>query len=296
MSANRKLACTVAVLLVSVVAVWLLLQLGWGGVLVLVAAVIGGVVAQRRLAARRPIGESLETTSLVASGLPTSDETVFLDLAASVHWRTRASESYHPELARAFVLEQARHVTSIWAPAQYSLAQHELAARLGRPQPGASGQLEIWATDVRLELPEAVQQHLAKMDEAQRRGLLWEVDALNETKVRTYLREDALQTPASALVWWLARNQDSVERAVELIDVLTKLSLFANGRKAADDAAEAQLLIGAIERLDESARRPTAHGLAEALDQADLPDLSKALRDRFNLPTLRPIVDLQAAP
>ncbi|MEU8224932.1 hypothetical protein [Kribbella sp. NPDC048915] len=259
-------------------------------------AVLGFVVYQKAVAVKPAIGDTAEATPLVTSGLPTADETVFLELSATVHWRTGKPRSYHPDLARALVLLQAREVTSKWRPAQYSLAQHELAARVGRPQPEASGELEVWATEVRLELPEAVQQHLAKMDEAQRRGLLWEVDTLNETKIRTYLREDALRTPASAMVWWLARNQESVEQAVGLAGVLTKLSQFANGRNEADDSAEAQLLIDAVRKLDASTRRPTAHGLAEALDQADLPDLARALREEFNLPALRQIVDLRAAP
>lgn len=299
MTVNRKTAYATAISLpLTAVLVWLVVRLGWIGVILSATIAIVALIAYRKAAEGPAVGEAVEPalSLLSTSGLPTADETVFLELSATVHWQAVRPQSYHADVARAFVLEQAREVTARWRPAQYSLAQHELAARVGRPLKEDSGEVEIWATDVQLELPEAVQQHLAKMDEVQRDGLLWEVGALNETRVRTYLREDALRTPASAIVWWLARNQGSVEQAVGLADVLTKLSNLATGQDEADGAAEVQLLIAAIQKLDYEARRPAAHDLADALDQADLHTLAKALRDKYNLPTLRPIVDLTAAP
>lgn len=299
MTVNRKLFHTVVVLLpLLAVAVWLIAQLGWVGTLLSAAAAIAGLVAYRKAGSRSPVEDPSEASSspLSTSGLPTADETVFLDLSATVHWQAAQAQSYHADLARALVLRHARDVTSKWRPAQYSLAQHDLAARIGRPEVDASGDLEVWATDVRLDLPEAVQQHLAKMDEAHREGLLWEVDALNQSRIRSYLRDDALRTPASAVVWWLARNQESVQRAVELSDVLTKLSQLATGQTEPNGAAEVQLVVDAVQKLDESARRPAAHDLAAALDQAGMSSVAKALRDKYNLPTLRPIVDIAPVP
>ncbi|MFC9691490.1 hypothetical protein ACFTSF_23255 [Kribbella sp. NPDC056951] len=272
--------------------VWLSVVLGWLGAGLSVVLTIGCVVAYRKAGGQLFADVSAASESeLSTSGLPTADGTVFLKVSATVHWQAAKVESYHADVAREFVLQQAREVTAKWRPAQYSLAQHELAARIGRPATADGGDLEVWATGLRLELPEAVEQHLAKMDEAHRHGLLWEVGAANENRVRSYLRDDALRTPASAVVWWLAQHDGSVERAVELAEVLTKLSRLATGASETDVSAESQHLIEAIQKLEEPARRPAAHNLADAFEQAGVPVVAQALREEYNLPTLRPLAD-----
>ncbi|MGZ0152695.1 hypothetical protein ACXJJ3_36950 [Kribbella sp. WER1] len=294
MTANRRLAYSVALgLPTAALLVWMIVLLGWAGVLLSVATGVGAFVAYRRLAGRSAGSDRAETSSLATSGLPTADETVFLDLAATVHWTAARPESYHVDVARAFVLRRAREVTSKCHPAQYSLAQHELAAAIGRPQPVED--LEVWATEVRFDLPQAVQQHLAQMDEAHRAGLLWEVSALNQRRIRDHLRNDALRTPASAIVWWLAQNEGSVQRAVELADVLAKLSQLATGQDQPDGTTDVQAMVDAIQRLEDTARRPAAHDLAEAFDQAGLAEVATSLRERYGLPTLRSVVDLPAS-
>ncbi|MFI5733673.1 hypothetical protein ACIA49_26395 [Kribbella sp. NPDC051587] len=283
-----------AVLLVplAVALVWLIAELGWLGVVLSAVLVVGCLAGYWKTGGLWFADSSAASSStLSTTGLPTADETVFLAVSATVHWQAAKAASYHADLAREFILQQAREVTARWRPAQHSLAQHELAARVGRPAAVETGELEVWATDLRLELPEAVEQHLAKMDEAHRDGLLWEVSAANKDRIRTYLRDDALRTPASAVVWWLAHHEGSVERAVELADVLTKLSQLANGASDLDGSGGSRQLIDALEALEPSARRPAAHDLADAFEQADVPGFAQALREKYNLPTLRPIVD-----
>ncbi|HZX09192.1 hypothetical protein [Kribbella sp.] len=272
------------------VLVWLIVQLGWIGVVLSLLISVTSLFVFRR-ASPVPAEEAVEPpfSQLSTSGLPTADETVFLDLSATVHWQAAKAESYHADVARAFVLECARQVTSRWSPGQYSLAQHELAAGIGRPRIEPTAELEVWATDVRLVLPEAVRQHLAKLDEAHRDGLLWEVSALNESRVRTYLRDDALRTPASTIVWWLANNQWSVEQAVGLAEVLTRLSHLATGNNEPDAVPAVEPLVNALDDLDDAARRPAANDLAVTLDQSGLPDLAKSVRDRYNLPKLHSV-------
>ncbi|WP_405060376.1 hypothetical protein OG474_01700 [Kribbella sp. NBC_01505] len=298
MTIHRKsLSIAVAVVPLVAVAVWLIVELDWLGILLAAVLAIGCLAVYRRAGAQLFAGTTTSASSeLSTSGLPTADETVFLAVSATVHWQAVKAESYHADLAREFILQQAREVTGKWRPAQHSLAQHELAAKVGRPSTLDTGELEVWATDLRLVLPEAVEQHLAKMDEAHRHGLLWEVSAVNENRRRTYLRDDALRTPASAVVWWLAQHDGSVERAVDLAEVLTKLSQLANGGNESDGSAvDSQQLIDAIEKLGQSARRPAAHNLAEAFDQAGVPAVALALREKYNLPTLRPIADATPA-
>ncbi|MFB6726691.1 hypothetical protein ACFCV3_41360 [Kribbella sp. NPDC056345] len=299
MTTNRT-SVYLAALLVPLVAmaVWLIVELGWLGAVVSALVGLGCLTAYRKAGGNLFAGTTAASSSeLSTSGLPTADETVFLAVSATVHWQAAKAESYHADLARAFILEHAREVTGKWRPSQHSLAQHELAARVARPSAVEAGELEVWATDLRLVLPEAVEQHLAKMDEAHRDGLLWEVSAANENRIRSYLRDDALRTPASAIVWWLAQHDGSVERAVELAEVLTKLSQLANGGSdLLDGAVDVQQLIDAIEKLERPARRPAAHNLAEAFEQAAVPAVALALREKYNLPTLRPIADTRPVP
>ncbi|GAA2809165.1 hypothetical protein [Kribbella solani] len=298
MNMNRKTVYSVAILVPFAAAViWVLTRLGWIGAVLSVVAVIVGVVAYRRTGVPTPPAEEVpEVSQLSTSGLPTADETVFLELSATVHWQAAKPESYHADVAREFVLRRAREVTSRWQPAQYALAQHELAAAIGRPESDGTGELEVWASELRLQLPEAVQHHLAKLDEAHRAGLLWEVGASNQSKVRAHLRDDALRTPASAIVWWLAQNEGSVQQAVDLAGVLTRLSQLATGQSTTDDAAQVQVMIDAIEKLDDDARRPAAHDLADAFGQAGLDDLARRLRDHYQLPALHSVVDRPESP
>lgn len=57
---------------------------------------------------------------------------------------------------------------------------------------------------------------------------IWEYERRYEQSKREYLGADVLKNPGSAVVWWLARNDDQVEKAVQDIGILAQLSCAAN--------------------------------------------------------------------
>jgi len=282
MTTNRKLAIAGCLGLL-LLAVLVIVALGWIGVLLGLVGLALAVTLRTLVVKRSPAVAEPEANvaPLVTAGRPTADDQVFLNLTATIHWTAAGGESHHVDLARDAILRRARTVTQRRQPAQMPLAQHELAARVAVPE--AAQTLTVWATDIKLELPAAVQQHLAKMAEAHRDGLLWQVGLENERRIREYLRNEALKSPDAAVVWWFARNQGSVERAVELADVLTQLSDLATGRAHSDDAPNAHSLISAIAKLAPTAQRRTADELAETLERIGLAADAIALRQRFEV-------------
>lgn len=54
-----------------------------------------------------------------------------------------------------------------------------------------------------------------------------------ERNKRRYLSDDVLKDPGSAVVWWLARNDEQVEGTVERIGLLARLSAAANNSEVA---------------------------------------------------------------
>lgn len=57
---------------------------------------------------------------------------------------------------------------------------------------------------------------------------IWEHERKYEQNKRAYLRGDVLKDPGSAVVWWLTRNDDHVEKTVQDIGLLAQLSSAAN--------------------------------------------------------------------
>jgi hypothetical protein len=60
--------------------------------------------------------------------------------------------------------------------------------------------------------------------------LLWEHERRWEQSRRAYLGEDVLKDAGSTVVWWLARNDDHVERTVKDLGLLAQLSSAANNK------------------------------------------------------------------
>jgi hypothetical protein len=59
------------------------------------------------------------------------------------------------------------------------------------------------------------------------RKAIWEHQRKYEQNKRAYLGRDVLKDPGSAVVWWLARNDDHVEKTVQAIGLLAQLSSAA---------------------------------------------------------------------
>lgn len=165
--------------------------------------------------------------------LPSCREDYYFMFSAMVLWspmRTLMDESVvnMSALAVDSILERAREITEQREPDHASLVRHELGGALGKMQTDATGYLQVMAETVELVLPDHDQQRLDKLSAVRKEKALWEHERKYEQSKREYLGKDVLKDPGSAVVWWLAKNDDQVEKTVQDIGLLAQLSSAAN--------------------------------------------------------------------
>jgi len=156
-------------------------------------------------------------------------------LTATVRWYPVEGPADAPlvnpgGLAAEAVLERACKITSQREPGRYSLVQHELNGVLGTMELDASHRLWAMAESVVLNLAERDQERLDKLAAVRKDEQVWEHERRWEQSKRTYLGEDVLKDPGSTVVWWLARNDEQVERTVNDLGLLAQLSSAANNQ------------------------------------------------------------------
>ncbi|MEU7489080.1 hypothetical protein [Streptomyces sp. NPDC042319] len=126
------------------------------------------------------------------------------------------------------VLDRARAITEQREPGRASLVQHELSGALSRMRPESTGHLQVMAEDVTLVLREHDQERLDKLAEVRKDKAVWEHQRKYEQSKREYLGQDVLKDTGSAVVWWLAKNDDHVGKTVGDLDLLARLTSAAN--------------------------------------------------------------------
>jgi hypothetical protein len=165
--------------------------------------------------------------------LPSSRPDYQFRFSASVLWLPIAGTASEKSLnlgamAADAVLQRAREITRERDPGLATLVQHDLARILGEMHSDSLGVVRAIAESVQLTLPDEDFQRLEKMAAIRKNEDIWEHERKYEQSRRKYLSEDALKSPGSAVVWWLARNGDQVDKVVPNIDQLTHLSYAAN--------------------------------------------------------------------
>ncbi|MEU5158595.1 hypothetical protein AB0G74_03140 [Streptomyces sp. NPDC020875] len=156
--------------------------------------------------------------------------------SATVSWRTTPDHSptahNNPAgLAVSSVLQRAQDAIAAEHPRRGQFLGHWLDGVLGTPVTDGSGLVTSFASGVRVTLRAPDQQRLDEIDDSHKSRDVWESRRQHELDRRSYLGDDVLRTPGSALVWWLARHEDDIERAVEMIAPLSCLSAAANDRE-----------------------------------------------------------------
>lgn len=126
------------------------------------------------------------------------------------------------------IVQRARGLAEKRDPAQLSLVQHEMRRVLGELQSDTEGYVLAMAESVELSLPEEDRKRLDELAEVRKNGELWDHQRRHEQSKRQYLGDDVLKSPGSALVWWLARNENEIGKAVDNISPLQRLSDAAN--------------------------------------------------------------------
>ncbi|MER6112678.1 hypothetical protein [Streptomyces hirsutus] len=131
-------------------------------------------------------------------------------------------------LAVEAVLNRACAITEQREPGRPTLVQHELSGALSRMRLDPTGYLQVMAEDITLVLREHDQERLDRLAEVRKDKAVWEHQRKYEQSKRAYLSEDVLKDTGSAVVWWLAKNDDHVEKTVADIGLLAQLTSAAN--------------------------------------------------------------------
>ncbi|MFE4451885.1 hypothetical protein [Streptomyces sp. NPDC056796] len=186
-----------------------------------------------------PEGPFQETSIVVVPVESAVEDCPFL-FSASVWWRPAGSfaPSSHGNpaaLATTFVLQRVESTTLTENPSRCTFLERSLEGMLGTPVLDGSGLVEAFATDIRLVLRPKDREHLEELDGLRKAMGSWESRRQHERNLREYLGEDVLRSPGNAVVWWLARHDDQIERAVDMIAPLTVLSAAANDEEIPEE-------------------------------------------------------------
>ncbi|GAA2625832.1 hypothetical protein [Streptomyces vastus] len=189
---------------------------------------------ERRLEPDIPIAP-VERWECVVKGvaLPSRLEDYDFHFSASVRWLPQDPPANAPTvntggLAVDAILERARRITERSSPHQSSLVQHRLNGELATMLPDVSGRVVAMAEDVRLTLEEADHERLEKLATVRKNEAVWEHERKWEQNKRAYLGDDVLKTPGSAVVWWLTKNGEQIDKAVSDIGLLAELASAAH--------------------------------------------------------------------
>jgi hypothetical protein len=170
--------------------------------------------------------------------LPSSVPDYDFSFSATVRWLMLDAPADAPHvnaagLAVDAVLQRARMVTAQQPPHRSAFCQHQLDGALATMRPDPTGRITAMAQDVSLVLPEHDRERLAKLSDVRKDEDVWEHERNYERSKRAYLSDDVLKNTGSAVVWWLSRNEEKVEGAVERIGLLARLSAAANNEEVA---------------------------------------------------------------
>ncbi|MET9493850.1 hypothetical protein [Streptomyces sp. NPDC006552] len=179
-------------------------------------------------------------TSIVVVPVQSAVEDCPFLFSAFVRWRptSRFAPSSHGNpaaLAATSILGRVESVTLTENPGRCTFLERSLEGVLGTPVLDSSRLVEAFATDIRLVLRPRDLEHLEELDGLRKAMGSWESRRQHERNLREYLGEDVLRSPGNAVVWWMARHDDQIERAVDMIAPLTVLSAAANDEEIPEE-------------------------------------------------------------
>ncbi|MFJ4684491.1 hypothetical protein [Streptomyces sp. NPDC088789] len=180
-----------------------------------------------------PTEQPYQETRVVDAALPSAAAGYDFLFSATVWWRpfpehTERSDGAFPALAVSSVMSRALAVVRHEEPGRAGFARYLLDGELGVPLPDRSGRVKALAADVTLTLAPADRERLRKLNDLRKDEEVWESERQHERNKRRYLGDDVLKTAGSAVVWWLTRHENEIEKAVEMIGPLARIAAAAN--------------------------------------------------------------------
>jgi hypothetical protein len=166
--------------------------------------------------------------------IASEDDAYRFRFTATVHWQQRADDSpqdrnWRQARAQEALLDRAINAARVIAPRDHTTAGARLAAVLSEPVVASGAGVQVWASDVGVDLAGEDSERLVKLERIRKDVRLWEQQREHERELRSYLGDDVLATSGKALVWWLARHEDDIRGAVDRIPDLARISSVAQG-------------------------------------------------------------------
>ncbi|MFJ2175429.1 hypothetical protein ACIOHE_21330 [Streptomyces sp. NPDC087851] len=181
-----------------------------------------------------PTEQPYQETRVVDAALPSATDGYDFLFSATVWWRPvpdhadRSGHGASPALAVSSVVSRALEVVRREEPGRASFARYLLEGELGVPLPDRSGRVMALAPDVTLTLAPADRERLRKLTDLRKDEEIWEYERQHERNKRRCLGDDVLKSAGSAVVWWLARHENEIEKAVDMIGPLAQIAAAAN--------------------------------------------------------------------
>jgi hypothetical protein len=174
-----------------------------------------------------------QETRVVDATLPSATDGYDFLFSATVWWRPTPNHAHRsdgawPANAVSSVVSRALEVVHHELPGRVNFARYLLEGELSVPLQDRSGRVTAQATDVTLTLTPADRERLRKLTDLRKDEEVWEYERQHERNKRRYLGDDVLKSAGSAVVWWLARHEDEIERAVDMIGPLAQIAAAAN--------------------------------------------------------------------
>ncbi|MGW7429644.1 hypothetical protein ACWGIN_08825 [Streptomyces sp. NPDC054861] len=180
-----------------------------------------------------PVEQPYQETRVIDAVLPSATDGYDFLFSATVWWKpvpdhAGRSDDASPALAASSVVSRAREVVRHEEPRRASFAQYLLDGELGVLLPDRNDRVKALATDVTLTLASADRERLRKLNDLRKDEEIWEYEREHERNKRRYLGDDVLKSAGSAVVWWLARHENEIEKAVHMIGPLAQIAAAAN--------------------------------------------------------------------
>ncbi|MGW2257248.1 hypothetical protein ACWCXE_05120 [Streptomyces sp. NPDC001780] len=180
-----------------------------------------------------PVEQPYQETRVIDAALPSATDGYDFLFSATVWWRPVPDHADRPDvaspaLAVSSVVSRALEVVRREEPGRAGVTRYLLEAELGVPLPDRSGRVMALAPDVTLTLAPADLERLRKLNDLRKDEEIWEHERQHERNKRRYLGDDVLKSTGSAVVWWLARHENEIEKAVDMIGPLARIAAAAN--------------------------------------------------------------------